>query len=488
MTVPTNAGYPTAALAILIGLVGSAQALAIPLTDDVSWLLHLSGRVLDGERLYVDWLEINPPLIVWLGVPLVALARLLGVSVAQLTPIAVAAGCAVAVVACHRWARGALSHPYRPAFAVAVVVTLFIVPLRDWGQREHVMMMLTLPYIVAHAARLRAGTSEGGWLVGIAAGVGFSIKPFFVLAFVGLEAWALYRTRRLWAGAWAAGAVIAAYGIIVLALVPEYLAMVAEQGAAYRAFSPGASAADTLNSPVVLGVALALLCVLVRGESRELREALAIATAAWLVGALMQSGYMGYRALPALSGAALLIMTALIATGSVRRSTRPAILGAGILTAVYMLLFLSEAPDRRATWEHLQAVAGAIEGQRVAVLSPYGADAWPALSYADADPTFTMVSLWPILALHRADGDVALPLAGERFMVSRAVAALDSRPLVLVGRHGGHDPIRVLLRHDDFRDAWSGYEETDPLEHYRVFRPREWRQPTPERSPAGPEW
>jgi hypothetical protein len=51
----------------------------VPVNVDVSWYLIVSERMLDGQRLYVDILETNPPMAVsvyWLGV---ALARAIGV-------------------------------------------------------------------------------------------------------------------------------------------------------------------------------------------------------------------------------------------------------------------------------------------------------------------------------------------------------------------------------------------------------------------------
>src|ERR1700732_5108172 len=50
----------------------------VPLNTDVSWLLTIGERVLDGQRLYVDIVEINPPMAVIAYLPGIALARALG--------------------------------------------------------------------------------------------------------------------------------------------------------------------------------------------------------------------------------------------------------------------------------------------------------------------------------------------------------------------------------------------------------------------------
>jgi hypothetical protein len=41
----------------------------IPVNLDVSWLLVAGERMLDGERLYVDIVEINPPMSVFAYLP-----------------------------------------------------------------------------------------------------------------------------------------------------------------------------------------------------------------------------------------------------------------------------------------------------------------------------------------------------------------------------------------------------------------------------------
>ena len=58
---------------------------------DTGFLLDAAGRVLDGARLYVDVVEINPPFIIALNVSLVGAARLLHLSEILLYRIVVTA-------------------------------------------------------------------------------------------------------------------------------------------------------------------------------------------------------------------------------------------------------------------------------------------------------------------------------------------------------------------------------------------------------------
>jgi hypothetical protein len=124
----------TLAAAVLVALI---QALASPVSDDVGWLLFLSARVLDGGQLYREWLEINPPSIVWLGMPAVLVERWSGLHHATAFQIITAVVALSSVISCQRLARYAVPQQYRLPVAVAAAVALFLLPARDWGQREH---------------------------------------------------------------------------------------------------------------------------------------------------------------------------------------------------------------------------------------------------------------------------------------------------------------------------------------------------------------
>jgi hypothetical protein len=63
----------------LVFLVAIVLRQVVPLNTDVSWLLVVCERMLDGQHLYRDIIEINPPMAAFAYLPGVALARVLGV-------------------------------------------------------------------------------------------------------------------------------------------------------------------------------------------------------------------------------------------------------------------------------------------------------------------------------------------------------------------------------------------------------------------------
>src|SRR3954454_18199857 len=78
--VPRN--RPTRGPALLIGL-GAAliaaliQSLFLTVDCDVSWLITVNEKMLAGQRLYADIVEVNPPASIWLYTPFVWFAHAL---------------------------------------------------------------------------------------------------------------------------------------------------------------------------------------------------------------------------------------------------------------------------------------------------------------------------------------------------------------------------------------------------------------------------
>jgi hypothetical protein len=223
---PVHCGI-TLATIVAFGLYSS---LTLEMNCDVVILLHEAGRLLDGARLYVDIMEFNPPLIIYLNLPVVATSRILGVSPQILFPIFVFALALWSLGLCHRL------RSCRPAgldqVALLVLATVLLVLVGGmFGQREHLLLILILPYAFAAAI-----ISDGGKVpralglgTGVMAGIGFALKPYFLPAFLAVEIYlACRRGPWVWcrAQALAVWACFSGYAAAVLVLTPEYLPFV----------------------------------------------------------------------------------------------------------------------------------------------------------------------------------------------------------------------------------------------------------------------
>jgi len=192
------------AAALLCGVVWAAagvRTFSTPLGQDQSWLLYAARAVLHGVTLYgPELVETNPPFAVWFHAPAVLLGRLLHVGILDgfrcfWLAIAAATGC---------WSAMLFKRLYRPTalglwmfVAIVSVVGLFAVNGEDLGQREHLVAMLLLPYLLAAAFRMQREKLPQWELcaIGVVAAVAVCLKPQHVLDVVLVEVLVLVRLK-----------------------------------------------------------------------------------------------------------------------------------------------------------------------------------------------------------------------------------------------------------------------------------------------------
>ena len=254
---PMVAAVSLIVLALLLGGV-LFIALRSPLKDDIAWLLYVARCWMAGRELYIDIIEVNPPLIVWISTVPLQLGRWLDIDPQLVVvPVFVAAvlGCAWWTAALLRSQGGIFAE--RLAVFTAIGAALLILPAADLGQREHLLVAAFLPYLVLfsqsldrasldrasldRASAARAALAPGGptragrvpdtscrsiaaWLVaGGLAGLGCALKPRYAAAFAVLEGLALLRGLPPWRLMPIAAAIaLAGYAGLVATLCPAY--------------------------------------------------------------------------------------------------------------------------------------------------------------------------------------------------------------------------------------------------------------------------
>jgi hypothetical protein len=215
-----------AAAAALIAI--AIQSLWIPVDADVSWLLTVSERVLAGDRLYVDIVEVNPPASVWLYLPLVWLAQLIGARPEAVVVAGFAAAGVASTLATVRLASALRNAPDLAGLAAAAAFVTLLLPMALFAQREHAALILALPVLTCLALVADGRRIGRSALIasGVAAGLIVVIKPHFLAAVLVPAAWAMWKRRSI--GPFvpamaAAGATILVYAAAVLFLTPAYL-------------------------------------------------------------------------------------------------------------------------------------------------------------------------------------------------------------------------------------------------------------------------
>ena len=215
-----------------IFLMAAAAVFTRSLNHDVAWYLYMADAIRGGAGLYRDVADTNPPLIVFLSLPPIWLAALFHLSQAAAFNLYVFAIAGVSLVVCSRLVSKAwpeVSAETRGLLVVTMAFCLLPFVRLDFGQREHLAVILLLPYVwLAATPGARAPGRLHAILIGVAAGLGFAVKPHFAIPWVLVEILVLSRERFAPRGVFrpalvAAAATVAAYIAFVLLFVPQYV-------------------------------------------------------------------------------------------------------------------------------------------------------------------------------------------------------------------------------------------------------------------------
>lgn len=177
--------------------------------SDVSWLLLVAKRLLSGGSYAKDFFEINPPLIFYLYTPVVLLNQLFSFDLFILFRIYFFILISLSLLLCTVLFDSLKENFHYDSdqkryikkiiiFTLACLLLLF--PLGDFGQREHLLVILTLPYFFLVTVRLqeiRVVSKKLIVLVGLLAGLGFAIKPYFLSGLLLVELYYLWRVRQI---------------------------------------------------------------------------------------------------------------------------------------------------------------------------------------------------------------------------------------------------------------------------------------------------
>ena len=373
------------ASAALIGLLGAVAVVFRPPNHDVSWYLHMASVMLNGGTAYVDVVDTNPPLIVMLTMVPVWTARLAGLAPTEafyggvfLLGVLSCVWCGRLIVRAWPGASGAA----HGLLAAAVVFLLLAFPKGDFGQREHLTVILAMPYVLAAAVRSIGGSLSRGEaiLAGVAGAIGFALKPHFLLAWAAVEIALLVRARiragssrrapalansradspepwrrRLRAEFLAALFTVAAYGVAILVVFPEYVGVARRVWAVYGGLDSPTARLLALREWQIGLVALALVA-LVR-LPRDLAGPLSIvgaAAAGFLASSLLQLKGWGYHMLPAQVFLALLFLVLVVSViqatpalaGFIRGGSTAIMAAIAIMLTMLSVKYVYEARQR----------------------------------------------------------------------------------------------------------------------------------------------
>jgi len=175
------------------------------LRDDVAYLTYVSGQLFDGKQYGVDIFETNPPMILYLSLPIYWLTKF------HILDVTHAARLYLFFLSIFSWLT--VCWMLRVIFdkknrvkqfilETTLLIIFFYLPVNQIGQREDFFMIFIMPYIFSVICFLENKSIENSFvraLIGIVAGVGFALKPYFLATFMLIELAVVWRKNSVFA-------------------------------------------------------------------------------------------------------------------------------------------------------------------------------------------------------------------------------------------------------------------------------------------------
>ena len=329
-------GSLVAKATILVALVGVIRIALRPaeLQHDVAMYLQAGQLLLRGQRPYVDFIDVNPPLIVYLSAIPAAVSALLRTPIAPTALLLTAAAALLSLAAFRRELTNAFHEAGDdPRIAeVAVLALAFALFLSDFpervdlpfpgnapsdprlsaifGQREHLFIIGSAPFLALRVARRQGRQPKAGRAVlfGVIASVVACLKPQLVLALVAFEVGLVDRKR--WRPSWGVELIAFAAGVLAyvghFALLPEavraawfgrWLPFVIQGYGVFNEASPWDSLARTWPAVVAVAAGYGLSVSHNASAQKLIRAFASMAVAGALLYVLQRKGWT-YHAFP----------------------------------------------------------------------------------------------------------------------------------------------------------------------------------------------
>ena len=231
---------------ILIAAFAYFLQTKIIFSPDVGYLLLAANQMLAGGHYAKTFFETNPPMILYLYFPVCLFTHSTAISIFTVFRLYIISLSLMSAGLSFFLLKKLLKKQEKVLFYFLFYTLLFItlfLPL-IFGQREHLLLILMLPYLFSAALALEKKTISRplAFFIGLLAGLGFAIKPFFLTVPVLIEAYFILKQRNLLAWVRTESIVIfcvlVSYSISIVLFQPEYIHII--NPLLFRYYFPGA--------------------------------------------------------------------------------------------------------------------------------------------------------------------------------------------------------------------------------------------------------
>lgn len=418
-----SALWSTAAVLLVGALLCLVQLFVLKPEHDNAFLLDISRWMLNGGRYFYEFQEVNPPLFPVLLFPVHWAHALTGFGVYPLFIVWISVLIAASSVAVLQRLNDVLCEgpAGRLWAAVGVEAALFFLPGLDFGQRDHVGVILFLPALVALAGHeAGAPMTRRDWPIGAVGMLGLLMKPHLLLVgcavyamrLAGERNWRIVIEPPVLAGL----AVACLYATAILVFFPEWLLVAKMARLVYATYDTDSWFTNRTLYSILAILGLAALNELVgRGRERRLGRFLAAAAVGALGSYVLQHKDFEYHFVP--TRVLVWLLAGLVAISAARMAatmaSTPRWLGWALavrrhrvaLFCVLSLLLLYRIADRTETFGRLEEEdeLRLVEflkmndaGPRIASFSTSLWPAYPLPMYRDSSPAWRFAQPWPL--------------------------------------------------------------------------------------------
>ncbi|TAK73665.1 MAG: hypothetical protein EPO11_08080 [Gammaproteobacteria bacterium] len=448
------------------------------LSGDVGYLLYVTNQFLEGGTYTKDFFETNPPMILYLYTPACLLAKFTGISIITAVRIYISVLILLSFYLCMTLLKRIIQPQDKFLFTLLRYMVLFILlflPAYHFGQREHLLMILILPYLLScvllkEKKNLPAHTA---FLIGFLAGCGFALKPFFLVTLGLVE---LYVSNWIRIESLVIACVLILYLGSIFIFQPNYIYILLPLISDLYFIGPAQPWLVLLTTPTVCLCFFAIFVYLFcyqQDRYRPLSMIFLLALLGMIVAFLLPQTAWYYHVLPALSLSCLLMT---LCFGQALMTRR--------LFLVSASLFILFIPFNIVYEMYADSMAYKIQGPTPKLISYINSLPTPhsvfCFSYHTTEDCFPLVYathstysgrypfFWWLRGLIKQKDSATIQKEKAYLMtVLEEDLTKNKHNIIIIGP--GFDFIRYFSQDEKFREAWQHYSYLTTIDSFQVY-------------------
>ncbi len=184
-----------------IAILGWAMQSVILSNWDVSWLMEASNRLLHGGTYAKDFFENNPPLILYEYTIPNLIKMLFHLNVMAALRLFVFGLGGISLYLCYIFSKAIFVEQDQllaNCFLITISILFFILPADQFGQRDHLLFIFSMPYFLMMTLRSQQQSIKSAMAYGVGAfaALGFLLKPYFLPTLILIELYHLLVSKQ----------------------------------------------------------------------------------------------------------------------------------------------------------------------------------------------------------------------------------------------------------------------------------------------------